>query len=91
VYNLFFPFLTTLMLFLLIISFILFPLFPFIHKLNILLTSAALELTSNPPIAFNTFIRVKNFSFTALVISLMFCLILGILLQKAIDQKQFER
>lgn len=82
IYNLFFPFLTTLSLFLLIISLLLFPLFPLVHKLNILLTSTALELTSNPPIPWNFFIRVKTFSFTWLVISLMGCLILGIFLQK---------
>lgn len=89
VYNLFFPFLTTLSLFLLIISLLLFPLFPLLHKLNILITSFALELTTNPPIAFNYFFRVKTFSFTSLVISLIVCLYLGIFLQKTIDQKQF--
>ncbi len=88
VYNLFFPFLTTLMLFLLILSLLLFPLFPFLHKLNVWLTSGALELTSNPPLALNFFIRVKTFSFTTLILSLMICLFLGILLQKTIDQKQ---
>lgn len=94
VYNLFFPFLSTLMLFLLIISLLIFPLCPplgnLIHQLNVLITSFTLRLTSDPPIAFNFFVRVKTFSFTWLVLSLMACLILGILLQKTIDQKQSE-
>lgn len=92
VYNLFFPFLTTLILFLLIISLLLFPLFPplgsLVHQINCWLTSWTLELSSNPPIAYNYFIRVKTFSFTSLIIALTGFLLLGILLQKTIDQKR---
>jgi hypothetical protein len=84
--------LTTLILFLLIISLLLFPLFPplgsLVHQINCWLTSLTLELSSNPPIAFNYFIRVKTFSFTSMILSLTGFLLLGILLQKTIDQKR---
>ena len=86
VYNLFFPFWTTIMLFLLIISLILFPFIPplgeLLHHLNVSFTSAALELTSNPPAAFNYFLRVKTFPLTLLMLFLTAYLALGIYLQK---------
>lgn len=89
-YNLFFPFWTTLMLFLLILTLLIYPLFPplseLLHTLNCSFTSTALELTSNPPIAYHFFIRVKTFSFTFLVLSLMACLIVGMLLRKSLTK-----
>lgn len=94
-YNLFFPFLTTIMLFLLILTVMIVPFIPplahFLHYLNVSLTSAALEITGNPPLAYHFFIRVKTFSFTHLILSLMACFIIGMLCSKSLTKSLVSR
>lgn len=86
VYNLFFPFLVSISMFLLLLAIPLYSLVPFLGKwlfaLNSWFTQFMLEYTSNLPISLDFWVRSKGFSAELLIfyLSSLFCL--GILLQK---------
>ena len=94
VYNLFFPFLVSISMFLLLVSLFLdmlfLPLGAMVHHFNSAYTNLVLDFTFNLPMSFDFILRVSDLPIEALIIYFTFVLVVGVITRQRLDVKKAD-